>query len=180
MVRSYRLCSKGLGVRVPGCTGTSEAVPKPASPCGGGRWLWTPGVLQGTRPLHPMVPGDEGSQGPGSPCRPEPRLVTGPAPNPQREAGPVGRASALPHFNWQQPADVTTSAGRFKDNKSGGTFQTGALPGQREGPRTTGGARPQVRGGSEAGGRGTGRHRLDSSLTRTWGWLGAGGHSERV
>lgn len=37
---------------------------------------------------------------------------------------------------------------------------------------------PQVRGGPGASGRGTGRHRVDLSLTRTGGRPGAGGHGE--
>lgn len=164
---SHHRCSKGLGAWPPGDTGTPEAVPKPASPWGGGHWPWTPGVLLGTRPSHPMVPGGEGSQGPGSPGRTEPSLLTGPAPNPRREAG------APPQVNGQQPADATPSAGRCKDNKMGGTFQTGALPGRREGPRAAGGVAPGPRGpGSQwPWDRETqGRFVSDENWRPAWGW----------
>lgn len=81
--------------------------------------------------------GPQGSASLGSPCRGHPVLAVDAVPDPREEGQSGEQASALQHFNCQQPADAATSVGCFKDNKSG-PFQTGALPRWGEGMRTTG------------------------------------------
>lgn len=73
------------------------------------------------------------------------------------------RASAQEHFNWQQPAGKSTSAGCFEDNKSG-PCEAGTLPGW---PRRARATAARVQRGSVIGGT---RDRLISSETLWLAW----------
>lgn len=118
--------------------------------------------------------GPRGARGPASPgsvCRINPVLVAEPSPNPRG----TGAQRGWPCPPTQpQPADSATSVGRFGDNKSEGTFQTGALPGWGEGrgQQETTAPCPGRLGSQPVQG---GERYMRFVSTRICGQLGAGG-----